>query len=149
MPIPEFVDGEYGVLPVGDHEATLEEVRDRFTSSFARRELFKALERIVLTLWDLGVAEICLDGSFVTDKRRPNDVDIWFKAPNGADSKSWPSPVSTTKVNRDRLKKHEGVDLCWHPMQGSLLDATALPDFWRTKNGVAKGLVWLQKEDVT
>lgn len=80
MPIPEF--GDDGYLPVGIHPATEAEVTFRFGSSGRRRR------RLILRLrqWiELGRAvratRILVDGSFVTSKPEPNDIDTVMLLP--------------------------------------------------------------------
>lgn len=142
MPIPDM-EGEPGYLPAGDHPATMNEIEERFATNFRRRELFKGLERVVKELVNRGVTRICVDGSFTTDKARPNDVDVWFERPTGEDTTTW-GLIATTAQNRDERRTRDRVDLCWDPMIGSAADLTHLPDFWRTKHGRDKGLVWVQ-----
>lgn len=80
MPIPEFRGDGY--LPVGLHAATEAEVTFRFGSSGRRRR------RLILRLrqWmELGRAvqalRILVDGSFVTSKPEPNDIDTVMLLP--------------------------------------------------------------------
>lgn len=66
-----------GTLPRGLHEATLEEVREAFGGRTARRvELMLALEAAVKRARKAGVRRILVDGSFVTGKPEPRDVDL-------------------------------------------------------------------------
>jgi hypothetical protein len=79
MPIPAFRDD--GSLPEGLHEASEEEVIARFGESTARREYLTARVRRWLELARaVGAHGLVIDGSFVTDKAEPNDVDaaIWL-----------------------------------------------------------------------
>ena len=43
-----------------------------------RRQLVDNLEILVKQLWKVGITEIFIDGSFVEDKDRPNDIDGYF-----------------------------------------------------------------------
>lgn len=76
MSLPPF-DTE-GELPIGIHQATLEEVVTRFGSGTAQREEVTArLRRIYPLAKATGSLErFILFGSYVTDKPDPNDVDI-------------------------------------------------------------------------
>ena len=74
--IPEF--NQYGYLPAGIHNATLAQVKQRFGSGRAeRREIFQGLQSLVnvLRTQRKTVAQLQVDGSFVTDKGCPQDVD--------------------------------------------------------------------------
>src|SRR5712692_10407413 len=72
--IPQFND--YGYLAPGIHHAPLEEIATRFGQE---SELRQAQMESVRWLVDLarraGVLRIVVNGSFVTDKLEPNDVD--------------------------------------------------------------------------
>ena len=88
LTLPAFT--AQGLLPPGDYELTLEELRASFLvvgpeqdddSSWDRswREtLVNNLETLTQQLWRLGVSEVVLDGSFVEDKDHPNDIDGYF-----------------------------------------------------------------------
>jgi hypothetical protein len=72
--IPPFNDDGY--LPPGIHPATLEEIAARFgQESELRRVQMESLNWLVDLARRAGVQKIVVDGSFVTDKLEPNDVD--------------------------------------------------------------------------
>ncbi len=72
--IPEFND--HGYLPPGIHLATLDEIAARFgTESELRRVQMDSLRWMIELAWQAGVRRIVLNGSFVTDRYEPNDVD--------------------------------------------------------------------------
>ena len=64
-----------GELPPGIHTATLEEVEAVFAKTPRRRTLCDGLRRAVQNLKAAGVRRVFIDGSFVTTKANPNDVD--------------------------------------------------------------------------
>ncbi len=87
--IPEF-DAD-GLLPPGDYEVTLSELRgsilcrgptDRVLyanwDSGWRTWLVEQLAMMADQLWRVGVNDIFVDGSFVEDKDHPNDIDGYF-----------------------------------------------------------------------
>jgi hypothetical protein len=78
------------LLPSGDYEMTLEELKDSMLAegpgegypdwdSRWRLGLVENLEILVGQLWEVGVTEIFVDGSFVEDKDHPNDIDGYFE----------------------------------------------------------------------
>jgi hypothetical protein len=72
--IPECSDDGY--LPAGIHPATLDEIKDRFgRESELRRAQMESLRWLVDLARRAGVRRIVVNGSFVTDKLEPNDVD--------------------------------------------------------------------------
>ncbi len=87
--IPGFDDA--GLLPTGDYEVTLAELRDSILVQGPRNRieyptwdaswrlwLVDHLEMMVKQLWMVGIDEIFIDGSFVEDKDHPNDIDGYF-----------------------------------------------------------------------
>lgn len=75
--IPELVDG---VLPEGMHDCTFAEVETafgRFWRTDRRIQLTAALRQFVDEARKSGiVAAIVIDGSYVTAKAEPNDIDL-------------------------------------------------------------------------
>jgi len=70
-----------GLLPEGLHPMTLAGIRklcvDRFPASDSRNPLMESLEDILHRLDQSGIpADIWIDGSFITQKINPNDVDL-------------------------------------------------------------------------
>lgn len=77
MGIPKL--GRQGILPEGLHRATLAEVRRAFGGGTARRvELMLALEGAIDRARRAGVKRVLINGSFVTAKKEPRDVDLVF-----------------------------------------------------------------------
>jgi hypothetical protein len=87
--ISDFTDD--GLLPPGEYEVTLEELRHSVLvvgpankaahpdwDESWRRHLVGNLEVLVRQLWQVGITEIFIDGSFVEDKDHPNDIDGYF-----------------------------------------------------------------------
>ena len=72
--IPPFDDS--GQLPPGVHPATLEEIDVRFgQESELRRVQMESVRWMIDLARKAGVQRIVLNGSFVTDIMKPNDVD--------------------------------------------------------------------------
>ena len=79
-----------GLLNPGDFHMTFEELRASILvagpGSFIEPDwdehwrlfLVNQAEVLVKQLWEIGVTEIFLDGSFVEQKTRPNDIDGYF-----------------------------------------------------------------------
>ena len=65
-----------GELPPGEHEATLSEIDEKFGKSSPRRiALMNGLKNAVKNFQSAGVQKIWVNGSFVTTKLEPNDID--------------------------------------------------------------------------
>ncbi len=72
-----------GFLPEGVHPADVEEVRQHFgTATPRRRELMQRVELWVELACLVGAKRLLLNGSFVTKKRSPNDVDAVMLLPS-------------------------------------------------------------------
>ncbi len=89
-PLPGFT--EDGLLPPGDYALTFDELAtsllvtgpdDRETyphwDAAWRGFLVDNLRLLVRQLWQVGITEIYIDGSFVEDKVHPNDIDGYFE----------------------------------------------------------------------
>jgi hypothetical protein len=69
------------LLAPGRHTMTLERVKDicldRFASNIQRRNLYHALEQFIQAYLVAGLpCNIWIDGSFLTEKPDPSDVDV-------------------------------------------------------------------------
>jgi hypothetical protein len=73
--LPDFDDD--GNLPVGIHRATIEEVVARFGRGPPERRI-ETRELVDFVSWarKVRVSRVLVNGSFVTSKRAPNDVDV-------------------------------------------------------------------------
>ncbi len=72
--IPSF--NENGYLPPGIHPANLEEIAARFgQQSELRRVQMESVRWLVDLARRVGIPRIVVNGSFVTDKLEPNDID--------------------------------------------------------------------------
>jgi hypothetical protein len=90
MAIPAAFDPN-GLLPIGTHTATFVELRDSLLvhgpgSAAAphwdaqwRLELVNRAAVLVGQLWQIGITEIFLNGSFTELKDSPNDIDGYFE----------------------------------------------------------------------
>lgn len=75
MPIPAF--DEHGLLPAGVHECSAQEIADRFGWNPHRQELLRRLsDCLVREIRSRFNEPVYVDGSFVTDKEVPEDVDV-------------------------------------------------------------------------
>ncbi len=79
-----------GLLPIGDHALTLRELSESVlvTGRLDLREPWDAAWRLHLVnnlrilveqLWQVGITNIFVDGSFVEEKAHPNDIDGYFE----------------------------------------------------------------------
>lgn len=114
MPIPSL--DENGSLPIGEHRATLEEVEKAFGSQNDRRKgLMRGLRLACEMFQNAGFDLIWVDGSFVTDKEEPNDIDGCFGASNKEKIRlDGVDPIFFT--NRQATKAKYGLDFFYASM---------------------------------
>jgi hypothetical protein len=112
MPIPQL--NANGLLPVGIHDATLDEIRQRFGSfqgSDRRMRLFANFEQLVMQLRKSSrFSAIIVDGSFVTAKPVPEDIDVIVVLQRGRDWTADPGPSDYALVSRSALRRRFGFD---------------------------------------
>ncbi|MBL1259821.1 MAG: hypothetical protein COB33_004715 [Thiotrichaceae bacterium] len=81
-----------GELPPGEHQASLAEVEAMYGSSTDRRKLLMRGLREAASNFEMsGVRTLWIDGSFITDKEAPNDIDGCWE---------YTSSVDTEKLDR-------------------------------------------------
>ena len=89
--LPSFT--EEGLLPSGEYELTFGELRESVLvvgpgsesprenewDAEWREHLTRQAETMCSHLWEVGIEEIYLDGSFTEAKAHPNDIDGYFE----------------------------------------------------------------------
>ena len=141
---------DHGCLPEGIHQMSLAELRDAFGSfngSDVRSRLFEKLERYVEVLVRCAWYRwLLVDGSFVTSKQRPSDIDLVLVVDGSFDKETTLLPLHYAVMSARRVKRQYGFDLFVAPEGSEALD------HWITYfSGVAgsplrKGLVRLRHE---
>ncbi|MCC6150108.1 MAG: hypothetical protein IT461_07655 [Planctomycetes bacterium] len=110
MPIPEL--NAEGILPEGLHEATLEEIDEvfgRFQRTSQRMELTKQLKEYVGEVRSANVAKaLIIDGSYVTAKEVPSDIDMILVLKDDVDlSKDVPPFIYNARSKRMVQKAYD------------------------------------------
>jgi hypothetical protein len=118
MAIPPF--NERGLLPPGTHECTVEELRDRFGQFIVldRRgsdRRAKLSEQLLAYLREVGatklVTEVIVNGSYVTAKAEPNDIDLIVVLAADHDFSRELRPFEYNALSKKRVRGHYGFDL--------------------------------------
>ena len=113
MSIPPL-DGR-GVLPPGLHECTLDqlsEVFGRFQTNEQRVRLTSCLREYVARVRDVELVEyLVVDGSFVTDKESPNDIDLIVVLRADADLADDFPPFVYNVISKRRVRKEYPFDV--------------------------------------
>jgi hypothetical protein len=113
MPIPAL-NGD-GLLPAGVHDCTLEDIRERFGSfqgNDCRPKLFVRLGDLIASIRRSGLFEaVLVDGSFVTEKVSPNDIDLVAVLRPGHDFERELSVSEYALVSRALLRRRYRFDI--------------------------------------
>ena len=143
MPIPDL--DHRGVLPAGLHACSLNEIQVRFGSfqeSDRRVRLHKELVRYAeeARLSSL-IRALVVDGSFVTHKAEPGDIDI-IVVLGGAIPQGDLPPFAYNAISRRRIKAMYPFDVVVVPDGGGAYQA-AVEFFAQIKHqpGAIKGLL--------
>lgn len=141
---------EHGLLPPGIHDLSLDQI-DALFGGFQRSErrmnLINRLRELVAQVGSFSFARhLIVDGSFITSKAEPNDIDIVFVVASGALPMKVPvNPFEYNALSARRLKKAYQFDVFVVP-EGSEAYDHYVSYFARLKegpDGVTKGLVRL------
>jgi len=117
VPIPDL-DAD-GLLPAGVHDCTIDEVAQRF-GQFKRSDrrvvLVQQLRDYCSELKGVTVARfIVLDGSFVTDKEEPEDIDILLALREGIDFSQDFAPTDYNAISKRKVRTRYKFDLLVAP----------------------------------
>ena len=114
-----------------------------------RRWLFKGIRAAVEAFWAAGIQEICIDGSFCTEKPDPEDVDgYWVEPDEGVYDRIDPYWIDFDVVLVPLVRKWKwrmwadyGVEFYIHPaMQAS--PEMGFPKFFRQdRDGQPRGVI--------
>jgi len=141
--IPAFV--AEGLLPEGVHNATLNEVEERFgrfQETDRRVRLFATLREFVSDLSAESVAEaIILDGSFVTAVTDPNDIDLLVLLRADHDFDAELRPATYALLSKRRAKRRYAMDVIPVPQGNSLEEWIEQFHAVRNRPNLRKGLI--------
>lgn len=142
--IPGF--DESGNLPPGVHEADWIEVVQRFNWTGRRRELLVGLEAALEPLREAGCSRVFVNGSFVTSKDEPGDIDVaWDPSDVDVDRLLEIEPVFADFANRRAAQKAKfGCEFFPSSLSADLVGNTFLQFFQIDKDTESpKGIVAL------
>jgi hypothetical protein len=99
-----------GNLPKGVHILTVGEIEKYFTWTKTRKKLMTGLKKSLDNMKKAGVQKIWIDGSFVTAKDDPNDIDGCWEAHQNIDEKILDPVFLQLNPPRAAMFKKYGVD---------------------------------------
>ena len=113
MPIPDL--GEEGFLPIGIHECSLDEIRERFgrfQRTDQRTQLYARLIEFAQEARKTGlVEELIINGSFVTGEANPGDVDLVIGVSSAHDFAADLRPFEYNILSKRCVRKFYGFDV--------------------------------------
>ncbi len=147
MSIPEL--NADGFLPPGIHDCSLKEIGSRFgvfCRSNRRIKLCRQLEGFVEALSSTGFATALLvDGSFVTAKEEPGDIDLVIVLRRDHDFDRELRPFEYNVLSKKRVRRQYGFDtLVAVEETPELGDAADFFQQVRSKSGVRKGILRIE-----
>ncbi len=139
MPIPKLSTYE---LPPGEHLASLDEIETTFgQSTHQRQKLMTGLRTAASNFEQAGVTKLWIDGSFVTRKLNPNDIDGCWEYTSKVNTKLLDPVFLRT---RKEMKAKYGLDFL---IAGIVETGSGLPFpkyFQINRNGDPKGIIVIQ-----
>jgi hypothetical protein len=106
--IPDF--DENGNLPPGIYDVSLRDIERHFTWTDRRKQLFEGFKRAIANLTKAKVKKVWVDGSFVTSKDDPNDIDGCWQADEYVDADLLDPVFLDMHPPREAMKVKYGVD---------------------------------------
>lgn len=107
MPIPDFIDNYF--LPPGEHLTSLQETEKRFAHTTQSREkVWQCFTSLWNRLLQFGIKPkaMLIDGSFVTGRKDPGDVDCAILVP--------PEAIIEAMTGKNR-EDRDGIAILFNP----------------------------------
>ena len=112
MPIPDF--NQEGFLPIGIHDCTIEEISTRFgrfQTTDQRPTLNEGLISYIIELRQANIGKyLIVNGSFVTSKDKPSDIDVLLVLKDDADLTGDLPPFRKNAFTRKYISKYYKLD---------------------------------------
>ena len=110
--IPDLVDG---VLPEGLHDATMEAIASRFGGFQRTNQRIRLTERLRSYIEEARTAGIAtaviIDGSYVSQRDEPNDIDLILVLRLGHDATAELRPFRYNILSKRMVRKTYGFDV--------------------------------------
>lgn len=144
MAIPPF--NEKGLLPEGIYLCTLKEAQERFATSEHRANLWNQLIQVIGIMKKAELSgTLLIDGSYVTDKVIPGDIEIILDVRTEYPEKIGKALIFFNDFH-NRLKTNFGID--WYPNLPGGNDFSVFFQYTRTTEktpvGTKKGILRIE-----
>lgn len=131
--IPDLNDG---VLPVGIHRCTLQEIEEtfgKFNRTDRRPQLTESLKRYIDDARNSGiVSAVIVDGSYITRKPEPSDIDLILALRTNINLGQELRPVEYNIQSKRRVRRNYGFDVL-PAVDGSVAYDSYVRDFSRVR----------------
>jgi len=143
--IPSF--NSLGFLPKGIHDIKWSELEEHFADNLVRQRLLEGLLLGLYALKKAGCKRAYLDGSFVTTKPYPNDIDVCYES--SSMNFSLLDPVLKDFSNRRAAQKNKYGCEFFEAEATAIPDGTIYLDFFQlTRDGSQKGIIAINLSDL-
>jgi hypothetical protein len=141
------INPDTGVLPVGEHHATWDQVIERFGWNAKCRALLDGLAEALELLEAVGCQQAWLNGSFVTAKDEPGDFDACWDT-TGVDLEAIDPVFLDLSDGRSAQKRRFGGEL--FPNVTEAASGLVFAKFFQNeRDGSRKGIVVLKLKGPT
>ena len=138
--LPDF--DENGNLPPGQYVVNTDEIFNRFTWNNKRKKLYEGLVAALKNLAEAGVMRVWLNGSFVTAKDEPADIDGCWEPNPSVDADKLDPVFLDLNPPRTAMKAKYGVDFLVAWVRIADGGNRYVQDFFQEdRNGNAKGIL--------
>jgi hypothetical protein len=139
-----------GLLKPGVYKLKIEEIQKYFGSLNSKRiELFNGLLKALENMKISGINNVYIDGSFITTKEQPNDIDGCWDYENNIDLNILDPVFLDFKNSRINMKLKYGVDFF---IANTIELGSGMPFvkfFQSTRDGEAKGIILIELNNET
>ena len=137
---------DYGYLPEGTYDCTVDEAAQRFgvfRSSDRRPRLWERFTEFIRQLKECGFVEtVIVDGSFVTAKPAPSDIDLVLVVATSHDFSADLPPAHYSLLAQRRVRRRFGFDIVVVKNGSENLElAVAFFQQVKQRPGVKKGIL--------
>jgi len=142
---------DHGTLPIGQHRCDWAELVSCFGQGGRRQKLLEGLNAGLKILRQAGCRTVYIDGSFVTTKLLPNDIDVVYEAGEPELIRLLElDPILLDFSNRRfQQKKKYGTEFFLADTPCNPQGDTFLNFFQKDRDGIPKGILILNLEELT
>lgn len=141
--IPPF--DKHGNLPPGEHPTTWETLEIRYATTVRRIQLLTGLRAAIESLRQVGCQTVWIDGSFISNKTDPNDIDVVYdEAHLDWEQLRLIEPVLLDHKNKSADMKRKFGCECYAASWLAGMDGEPFLEFFQhTREGYRKGILRL------